>query len=75
MKDIGDRVASRRRELKLSKVGLANQAGIHHSIITRIESGQCQHTKYIFDIADALNVDVEWLVRGRESNLPEQDFV
>jgi transcriptional regulator with XRE-family HTH domain len=74
MKDIGDRMASRRRELKLSKKDLANQVGIHHSIITRIESGQCQNSKHIFDIADALNVDVDWLVRGRIPNLSEQGF-
>ena len=63
-------MASRRRELQLSKVDLANRVGIHHSIITRIESGQCRHSKHIFEIADALNVDVDWLVRGRIPTLP-----
>ena len=74
MEDIGSRMASRRRELKLSKMDLANQVGIHHSIITRIESGQCQNSKHIFDIADALAVDVDWLVRGRMPNMPGQGF-
>ena len=47
----------------LKKTQLAKKAGIHHSIIGKIESGDCQYSRNLFDISDALDVDVVWIFR------------
>ena len=64
MRDVAGRLRMRRLELGLNKSQLARQAGICHSVITRIESGEYRYSRHLFRIADELGVSVDWLVRG-----------
>lgn len=68
MDELAHRLRLRRIEMNLSKSELARRAGISHSVITRIESGEYKHSKHLFGISDVLQVDVNWLVRGKNFN-------
>ena len=70
MKTCADRLRTQRCALGLKKRQLADQAGIHHSIISRLESGEYQYSRHLFPLADVLQVNVDWLVRGREPIYP-----
>ena len=63
---MSDRLRSRRNELGLSKAELARRANICHTIVSKIENGKHIYSRYAFDLADALEVNVDWLVRGRQ---------
>ena len=65
MPNIAMRLRERRLELGYSVSELAKLSHVQHSVVSRLESGDCMHSKYVFDIADALQVNVDWLVRGR----------
>ena len=64
MNTLAKRVKKRRTQLGLRKTRLAEMAGVHHSIICRIESGQNSYSRHLFEIAEALKVNAEWLVKG-----------
>jgi len=75
----GQRVKERRIELNLTQVALANLVGIHQSTIQRIEKGTHKRgTAYSIDLALALKVSPEWLVKGKDdsstNNLNNNNF-
>jgi transcriptional regulator with XRE-family HTH domain len=66
-REIGSRIKDRRNELKLTQEQLATAAGVSKSFVSEIEAGQrgASGLKYLA-IADALEVAVEWLLKGIE---------
>jgi transcriptional regulator with XRE-family HTH domain len=73
---LGTFIAARRARLGLSQRQLAAQAGIHHSLIARLESGEIvagRSPEHMQAIADALEIDVSELLRfvGIKPTLPE----
>lgn len=67
LKEIGTRIRSRRNERGLTQESLANMAGVSKSFVSEVEAGQrgASGLKYLA-IADALDVEVQWLLRGIE---------
>jgi transcriptional regulator with XRE-family HTH domain len=67
LKEIGSRIRERREELGLTQERLAHTAGVSKSFMSEIEAGQrgAGGLKYLA-IAEALEVEVQWLLRGVE---------
>lgn len=63
MKQLADRVRTRREELGWSQAQLAERLPVRCSqaSIGKIESGQTRNPRYIIEIAYVLGVSVEWL--------------
>jgi transcriptional regulator with XRE-family HTH domain len=73
---LGTFIAARRERLGLSQRQLAARAGMHHSLIARLESGEIvvgRSPEHLQAIADALEIDVSELLRlvGIKPGLPE----
>lgn len=65
---IGKRLRQTRMEKELSARGLSKSTGLSHSMISNIENGEFNLTdKRAKQLAEALNVGVDWLVKGDES--------
>ena len=58
------RVKTRRTELHLSQVELAEAAGVSQQLIGKIENGKVEETRKLIQIAGALGVSPEWLRSG-----------
>ncbi len=65
MQTIGDRIRQRRKAVGLTQVMLAKNAGVSQSAITHLESGRNENSKYLPQIAEALNVEYNWLLSGK----------
>ena len=64
-KDFGKFIAEKRKELSLTQEELANKIGISYSYLTQIEAPNVvkkMSLEALFDIADALNIDVKNLL-------------
>lgn len=73
---LGTFIASQRARMGLSQRQLAALAGVHHSLIARLESGEIvagRSPEHIQAIADVLEVDVSELLSfvGIKPSLPE----
>ncbi len=66
--EIGRRVRSRRKELRLTQDDLRLEAGLSKSFLSEIESGKraASGLNYL-QLAEALDVDIGWLLKGDES--------
>lgn len=86
MSHIGERVRNIRGRLNLSQQDLAEKSGISKTQISRLENGEQNNPqiKTVISIATALNLTIEELIFGGESNtnsyltqainrLPEED--
>lgn len=60
----GERIKQKRLEKKWSMEKLAEKVGLNRTTIMRYETGDVQNisTKKLFQIADALDVNVDWLM-------------
>ncbi len=67
--NVGSRLTSRRQELGLTVSELARTVNIHHTSILKIEQGGSKRPRHVFEIADALHVNVDWLARGKGAKL------
>ena len=81
LKDVGERIAARRKELGLTQIELADRINASQKIITSYECATCQIPVWRLPIlAAALNLSVEELLgieapkrgRGRESKFQRQ---
>src|SRR3990167_2522397 len=63
---LANRIKSRREQLGLMPVDLANAAGVSVSAVLQWEKGSTKNLKneHLFAIADALNVNARWLATG-----------
>lgn len=74
--DIGERVREARTKQKWSQEELARRAGVTQGLISQIENGINDGSKYLTTIARVLEVSPDWLESGRgeikrrESNVP-----
>lgn len=64
MSTLGERVERARKESGKSQSELARQVGISPQAIQSIEAGNVRMTRYLLDIAEILDVRVQWLRRG-----------
>lgn len=68
---IGDRVRTRRRQLEMTQEKLAEEAELSKSFISEVESGQTAANGLVYlRIAQALDVDVQWLLTGEVRAAP-----
>lgn len=58
---IKERLYQARKEKGLSREALAERAGVSTSTITFLENGRNESSKFLVEIASALNVSAEWL--------------
>lgn len=63
--DIGERIRLERRKRKWSQDALARHAGVTQGLISQIENGTNDSSKYLPSLARALDVSVDWLETGR----------
>lgn len=64
-KDIGKKISKYRQEHNLTQEELANKIGISYSYLTQIEAPNVairMSLEVLFDIAEALNVDIKDLL-------------
>lgn len=73
-KEIGSRIKGRREELGLTQERLAQRAGVSKSFVSELEAGLrgASGLKYLA-IAEALEVEVQWLLRGVERAAPSAE--
>ena len=64
MNAIEDRVRGRRKELRLSQVELSRRAGLSQTTIADIERGRNRKSRYLLQLAEALECSPEWLESG-----------
>lgn len=64
---IGDRIRTIRKDLGWSQKELSRRSGVTQGLISQIENGTNQGTKYLAAIAAALDVNADWLATGKGS--------
>lgn len=68
METLGSRIKTVMETKGMNANSLAMAVGVSRPAIAKILEGQVRHPKYLFEIADALNVSVEWLKTGEGSS-------
>jgi transcriptional regulator with XRE-family HTH domain len=74
--DIGERIRLERRKRKWSQNDLAKAVGVTQGLVSQIENGTNDSSRYLTAIARALDVSPDWLESGkgdarrRDSNAP-----
>jgi len=63
--DINTRVRQRRIEMGLSQADLAQAVGVKQQNIQQLEDGTVSRPRYMHELANALNVDLGWLLTGQ----------
>ncbi|MBU4610348.1 helix-turn-helix transcriptional regulator [Achromobacter sp. GG226] len=58
------RLVRARQDARLTQVELARSVGVAQSVVSRIEAGDTQRSKYLIPIAQTLGVSPEWLAQG-----------
>ncbi|EAA7987440.1 helix-turn-helix domain-containing protein [Salmonella enterica] len=66
MNTISERLKQKRTDLNMTQNDLALKAGISQQAIQLIESGGTKRSRYLFEIANALDCEVSWLLYGDE---------
>lgn len=67
METLGSRIKTVMETKGMNANSLAMAVGVSRPAIAKILEGQVRHPKYLFEIADALGVSVEWLKTGEGS--------
>jgi len=62
--DIADRMKLRMSELNLTQEALANKAGISQGMVYKLLSRKAKSTSKLVELANALEISVEWLATG-----------
>jgi transcriptional regulator with XRE-family HTH domain len=63
--DIGERIRLERRNKKISQEELARRVGVTQGLISQIENGTNDSSKYLTTIARELDVSPDWLESGK----------
>lgn len=69
--DINTRVRQRRIEMGLSQADLAQTVGVKQQNIQQLEDGTVSRPRYMHELANALNVDLGWLLTGQTQRAGE----
>lgn len=64
--DFGSRIRAERKRLGMSQVQLAKKAGLTQGAISGMERNEQQSTRYISEVARALDVSTSYLLDGKE---------
>jgi phage repressor protein C with HTH and peptisase S24 domain len=64
MPSLGERLKARRTELGLSQAELAASAGMSQQGVVSIEGGDVQRPRRLIELAEVLQVSVDWLLNG-----------
>lgn len=74
MTTIGQRIKTTRTSKKLTQSALANLVGVTREAVSQWESGDSKTVKpdNLLAVADALEVDIRWLITGKISRYIEQ---
>lgn len=71
MKTLAERINTALQTKGISVNALARQVGVSYPAMRKITKGETLNPKFLFEIADALDVPIEWLRTGRgEIDLP-----
>jgi transcriptional regulator with XRE-family HTH domain len=62
--EIGERIRLERRKKKMSQEELARRTGVTQGLISQIENGTNDSSKYLTAIARALDISPDWLETG-----------
>lgn len=62
----GDRVREIRARLGMSQLALAKKSGLSQAAISKIENNSTDSSKFIGDVAKALNTSADFLIYGDE---------
>jgi len=63
--EIGKRLSTVRKELSLSQLEFAKQAGLSRSYITNVETGKLNPSyDFLYKIAAKFNISINWLLFG-----------
>ncbi|HHL0960370.1 TPA: helix-turn-helix domain-containing protein [Serratia marcescens] len=66
METLATRLKQKRLELNFTQEELALKAGVKQQSIQQAEAGAIQRPRRLFEIATALNCEIEWLLYGKE---------
>ncbi|GAA0468138.1 LexA family transcriptional regulator [Tatumella punctata] len=72
--NIGERVKYKRDQLHITQTQLAEMAGTSQQAIEQLEGGKTKRPRYLPELAKALNVDIEWLISGKQEELQGDNF-
>lgn len=73
MQTLGDRIKSRRKDMKYTQRSLAQVVGVSHVTISQWESGDSTPGgKNLFTLAEALRCTPTWILFGDKDQTPEQ---
>jgi len=64
-KNLSERLRFTLKILGISQTELANRIDVKPQIVQYLCQGKAEKSKFTFDIAEALNVDVSWLATGK----------
>jgi hypothetical protein len=65
MDTLAQRLLFAMKNNKVTQKELADRIGVTNTAIAKITNGQTLNPKYILELANALNVDVQWLKNGK----------
>jgi len=68
MDSFSQRLKQKRLELNLTQSQLAEKAGMRQQSIQSIESGETKRSRFLFELAAALQCDANWLMHGSKTN-------
>lgn len=74
LKTMGSRMRFARQLNKLTLQALADKVGVTRQAVHNLEVGKAQQTNKLFNFADTLNVNVEWLARGNGPMTRDADY-
>lgn len=62
---VGTKIRTRRRELKLSQMQLAEKLGIQHQLLQKYETAKVRlYVSHLYDLSVALDVPIEYFFEG-----------
>ena len=62
---LGARIRECRLAMNISQAELANRIGVKQQSIDQVEAGKVKAPRYLIDLADALEVSLDWLRKGQ----------
>lgn len=69
MKNIGNRILERRKELKLTQTDIYNKCGLATGALSKIENGlRVPSCTIFYDLACVLDCSMDWLMTGEYAN-------
>jgi transcriptional regulator with XRE-family HTH domain len=69
--NLAQRLIKSRIDKGLSQQELAKLSGVSQQTISSIESGKIKSSRFVADLAGALEVNLEWLMTGNELDVPD----